>query len=161
MVLSNRFSSHLGHRDRSRSPAHRRKCRGFTLVELVIVVLIISVLAAIAYPAYQNSVVKTRRVAAKSCLLESEMFLQRFYTTNLRYDQSLMAVPVALPACTAGTDVTNHYTVALTAVAARTYTLTATPIGLQAAKDTDCGTLSINQLGTKTKAGTQTLDYCW
>lgn len=148
-------------RHRSIRSSRPHTARGFTLVEVVIVVLIISVLAAIAYPAYQNSVVKTRRGAAKSCLMESEMFMQRFYTTNLRYDQTLAAVAVALPACTAGTDVTNHYNVALTAVAARTYTLTATPIGLQLAKDTDCGTLSVNQLGTKTKSGSQTLDYCW
>lgn len=148
-------------RHRSSRPAHRRTATGFTLVELIIVVLIIAVLAAIAYPAYQDSVVKTRRGAAKSCLLESELFMQRFYTTNLRYDQTLAGVAVALPACAAGTDVTNHYNVTLAGLAARTYTLTATPQGLQALKDTDCGTLSINQLGTKTKTGTETLDYCW
>lgn len=148
-------------RRRSSRPASRRTA-GFTLVELIIVVLIIAVLAAIAYPAYQDSVVKTRRGAAKSCLLESELFMQRFYTTNLRYNLTLPPAnaAVVLPACTAGTDVTNHYNVA-TAVAARTYTLTATPQGLQAAKDTDCGILSINQLGAKTKTGTETLDYCW
>lgn len=148
---------------RSSRPPPRSRAAGFTLVELIIVVLIIAVLAAIAFPAYQNSVVKTRRGAAKSCLLESELFMQRFYTANLRYDQTLPPAnaAVVLPACTAGTDVTNHYTVALTAVAARTYTLTATPQGLQAAKDTDCGTLSINQLGAKTKTGTETVDYCW
>ncbi|MEQ1513964.1 MAG: type IV pilin protein [Lysobacteraceae bacterium] len=148
-------------RYRSNRPAYRRMAAGFTLVELIIVVLIIAVLAAIAYPAYQDSVVKTRRGAAKSCLLESELFMQRFFTTNLRYNQTLAGVAVALPACAAGTDVTNHYNVALTAVAARTYTLTATPQGLQAAKDTACGTLSINQVGAKTKTGTETLDYCW
>ena len=148
-------------RYRSNRPAYRRTAAGFTLVELIIVVLIIAVLAAIAYPAYQDSVVKTRRGAAKSCLLESELFMQRFFTTNLRYNQTLAGVAVALPACAAGTDVTNHYNVALTAVAPRAFTLTATPQGLQATKDTDCGTLSINSLGAKTKAGTQTLDYCW
>ena len=141
--------------------SQRRTAVGFTLVELVIVVLIISVLAAIAYPAYQDSVVKTRRGAAKSCLLEAETFMQRYYTTNLRYDQTLAAVPVVLPPCAAGTDVTNHYVVALTAVAPRAYTLTATPQGLQLAKDTDCGTLSVNSLGVKTRTGSGTLDYCW
>ena len=141
--------------------ANRRLAKGFTLVEVIIVVLIISVLAAIAYPAYQNSVVKTRRGAAKSCLLEAESFMQRYYTTNLRYDQSLAAVPVVLPPCVAGTDVTNHYNIALTAVAARNYTLTATPQGLQLAKDTDCGTLSVNSQGVKTKTGSKSVDFCW
>lgn len=149
-------------RVRSIRSGQQRVAGGFTLVEVVIVVLIIAVLAAIAYPAYQDSVVKARRGAAKSCLMESEMFMQRFYTTNLSYDKSLNPPgSVVLPPCAAGTDVTNHYNVALTAVTARTYTLTATPIGLQLAKDTQCGTLGINQLGDKTSTGSETLDYCW
>lgn len=149
--------------NRSSRPALRRTATGFTLVELIIVVLIIAVLSAIAYPAYQDSVVKTRRGAAKSCLLESELFMQRFFTTNLRYNQTAPPAnaAVVLPACTAGADVTNHYNVALTAVAERTYTLTATPQGLQAAKDTDCGILSIDQVGARNSNGSETVDFCW
>jgi type IV pilus assembly protein PilE len=47
------------------------------------------------------------------------------------------------------------------ATVAREYTVTATPKGLQLAKDTQCGTLSVNALGVKTRTGTETLDYCW
>lgn len=140
---------------------HRRSDAGFTLVEVIIVVLIISVLAAIAYPAYQDSVVKSRRNAAKACVSEAAQFMERFYTTNLRYDQTLAGVAVVLPGCAAGTDVTNHYTVRLTAVGQRNYTLTATPINLQAIKDTKCGTMSLDNIGTKTKSGSDTVDYCW
>jgi type IV pilus assembly protein PilE len=139
----------------------RRGNAGFTLVEVIIVVLIISVLAAIAYPAYQNSVMQTRRNAAKACLAEASTFMERFYTTNLRYDQTIAGVAVALPPCAAGTDVTNHYTVALTAIGRTNYTLSATPIGLQAVRDTKCGVLGINNTGTKTKTGTDTVDFCW
>ncbi len=142
-------------------PSGRRGNAGFTLVEVIIVVLIISVLAAIAYPAYQNSVVQTRRNAVKACLAEASTFMERFYTTNLRYDQTIAGAAVALPPCAAGTDVTNHYTVALTAVGRTNYTLTATPINLQAARDTRCGTLSINNIGTKTKTGSESVDFCW
>jgi type IV pilus assembly protein PilE len=87
--------------------------------------------------------------------------MERFYTTNLRYDQTLGGVAVALPPCAAGTDITNHYTVALSAVGRTNYTLTATPINLQAVRDTKCGTLGINNTGTKTKSGSQSVDYCW
>lgn len=139
----------------------RRPSAGFTLVEVIIVVLIISVLAAIAYPAYQNSVMQTRRNAVKACMSEGAAFMERFYTTNLRYDQTLAGAPVALPPCAAGTDITNHYTVTLSAVGRTNYTLTATPINLQAVRDTKCGTLSINNIGTKTKSGSETVDYCW
>lgn len=139
----------------------RRQNAGFTLVEVIIVVLIISVLAAIAYPAYQDSVVRTRRNAAKACMSEAAQFMERFYTTNLRYDQSGAGVAVALPPCAAGVDVTNHYNVTLAAVARTTYRLQAAPIGLQATKDTKCGTLGLDNTGAKTKTGTESVDICW
>ena len=151
-------------RNRSNRFARRRNATGFTLVEVVIVVLIISVLAAIAYPAYQDSVVKARRNAAKACIMEASQFLERFYTTNnLTYvggDDAWIVI-----GCAAGTDVTNHYTVTPVATDAgpgrSTYTVTATPQGLQRTKDTQCGTLSIDSLGRKDKTGTETRDYCW
>lgn len=142
--------------------SNRRMAKGFTLVEVIIVVLIISVLAAIAYPAYQDSVVKARRAAAKTCIAEATNFLERFYTTN---NLTYVGGPAAWAGCTAGTDVTTHYTVtptvAVVAGARPTYTVTATPRGLQLAKDTQCGTLSVDTLGVKTRTGTETLDYCW
>jgi type IV pilus assembly protein PilE len=148
-------------RNRRNGAIARRPARGFTLVEVIIVVLIISVLAAIAYPAYQDSVMRTRRNAVKACMSEASQFMERFYTTNLRYDQTAAGVAVALPACAAGTDVTNHYNVTLAAVARTTYRIQATPIGLQAVKDTKCGVLGIDNTGNKTKTGTETVDICW
>ncbi len=147
---SNRFAC--------RRAASRRAALGFTLVEVIIVVLIISVLAAIAYPAYQNSVVKTRRDAAKSCIMEASQFMERFFTTN---NLTYVGAPAAWTGCAAGTDVTNHYTVTPAAAGPRAFTVTAAPQGLQLAKDTECGTLSINNVGVKTKSGSQSVDYCW
>ena len=129
---------------------------GFTLVEMLIVVLIIAVIAAIAYPAYQNSVVNSRRRAAEGCLLEQAQFMERYYTTNLSYTG---AQP---PACAAGTDVSNHYTVTPTIAGdGRSFSIAATPINRQLALDTKCGTLGITNTGAKSKTGTDTLDYCW
>ncbi len=143
--------------DLSRS-AYRHPAKGFTLIEVMIVVLIISVLAAIAYPAYQDSVVKSRRSAAKACIMEATQFMERFYTTN---NLTYVGAPAAWTGCAAGTDVTNHYTVVPLATGPRAYTVTATPQGLQLAKDTSCGTLGITNTGVKTKSGSQTVDYCW
>ena len=71
--------------------------KGFTLVEVMVVVAIIGILAAIAYPSYQDSVVKSKRGAAVSCLMEQVQFMERFYSTNLRYDQTTAGAPVGLP----------------------------------------------------------------
>jgi len=147
--------------DMTRNPRSARAAGGFTLVELLIVVFIVGLLAAIAYPTYMNSMVKVRRDAAKTCLSEDAQFMERFYTTNLRYDQTLGGVAVALPGCSSGADVNNFYTISLSAVAARSYTLRAVPKSVQATRDTDCGTLTIDNVGTKTKSGTNTVDYCW
>ena len=147
-------------RNRSSFSAKRRAALGFTLVEMIIVVLIISVLAAIAYPAYQDSVVKARRNAGKACVMEASQFLERFYTTNnLSYvggDAAWLAI-----GCAAGTDVTNHYNVRPVVAGARAYTVTAAPLGRQLAKDTQCGTIGINNTGVKTKTGTESVDFCW
>ncbi len=144
--------------NRSNRFASRGKAVGFTLVEVIIVVLIISVLAAIAYPAYQDSVVKSRRSAAKACVMEATQFMERFFTTN---NLTYVGAPAAWTGCAAGTDVTNHYTVTPLATGPRAFTVTATPIGLQLAKDTYCGTLSINNVGVKTRTGSESVDYCW
>jgi type IV pilus assembly protein PilE len=139
-----------------------RSQRGFTLVELLVVVFIISILSVIAYSSYQDSLVRARRNAALGCLLENSQFMERFYTTNLRYDVSLAGVAAPAPICTSGRDVTDFYTISFAGAPTQsTFSLQAVPGAVQASKDTKCSTLGINQTGTKTKSGTGTLDECW
>lgn len=130
----------------------KTQVRGFTLIELMIVVAIIAILASIAYPAYTDYIVKTRRSAGEACLMEQAQFMERYYTTNMGYTG---AVPPAT-ACT--TELSAHYSFGFSAgPAAATYTLAATPQGSQASRDS-CGTLSINQVGTKSSEGGSN---CW
>ena len=139
-----------------------RRQSGFTLVEVLVVTIIISILTVIAYSAYQDSLVRTRRNAALGCLLENSQFMERFYTTNLRYDTDRNGAAVPAPVCAAGVDVNNFYTVSFAAApTATTFTLRAVPSAVQAAKDPKCLTLTINQTGTKTRSGSGTLDECW
>jgi type IV pilus assembly protein PilE len=131
---------------------------GFTLIEIMIVVLIIGVLMAIAYPNYQNHIIKTRRAAVAGCLVEQSHFMERYYTTNLTY------VGAALPNGGCKQDLTNFYTVSIVTAAttARTYTVQAVPKNQQASRDTKCGTLTLNQLGTKTESGSASgYSECW
>lgn len=137
---------------------------GFTMIELMIVVAIIAILALIAYPSYLSYVTKTNRKAAEGCLSELANYMERFYTTNLSYAADANGNAVVLPNldCTTAQQTGNNYAYTLTpAPAATTYTVQAAPIGAQLARDTLCGTLTLNQAGTRTESGTGSVATCW
>ncbi|WP_322114262.1 type IV pilin protein [Aquabacterium sp. A7-Y] len=130
-------------------------CRtwGFTLIELMITVAVVAILAAVAYPAYQDQVRKSRRGAAQAVLLDIASRQQQIFLDSRAYASNVAGTGATVP-----TDVSRHYTVTLTAVAgtataAPTFTAQAAPLGAQAADG--CGTMSIDQAGVKSPA------RCW
>jgi len=125
---------------------------GFTLIELLISVAVLGILVAIAVPAYNDQVQKTRRAQAKADVQEIAQIMERYYTVNNTY--VAYAIPAAL-AVSPRTG-TSWYAVTLTAAAtANGYTIQAVPQNDQA---TDrCGTLTLNQAGARTP----TTDGCW
>ena len=129
------------------------KIAGVTLIELMIVMVIIAILSAIAIPAYQSHVTKTNRRAAQSCLSEAAQFMERYYTTFLTY----ATAPVLSLGCQNDPNLNTRYTITRSNLGAKTYTVTATPINVQLTRDTQCGTLTINQDGTRGPTTTG----CW
>lgn len=130
--------------------------KGFTLVELMIVVAIVAILTAIAYPSYTHYIIKTRRSAAKACLSEYANYMERYYTTNLTYVGATDQAPDCETAAQTGT----YYSYGNPTVPdASHYTITAAPTASQ--NDTECGTLSLNQAGTRSATGTLGAAGCW
>lgn len=138
-----------------------RAQRGFTLIEVMIVVAVIGIIAAIAYPSYQDSIVKSKRGEAKSCLLEYTQFMERQYATNASYLVAGAAPALPTLACARGGKYYAYsFTAAPNAPTLTTYTLQAVPQATQ--QDKRCGTLTLNQAGTKTEGGTATdVRDCW
>ena len=136
-----------------------RHQKGVTLIELLLVMVIIAILGGIAIPAYKNYVVKTNRSAAKACLSEYAQFMERYYTTNLSYAG---ASPGSIGcASDANLNVAYNFTVSVNVNSPRLYTVTATPRAAQLSRDSQCGTLTLDQAGTKTNSGTAALSKCW
>lgn len=73
----------------------RLRASGFTLIELMITVAIVSILAAVAYPSYREYIDRSRRSEAQSLLMEAAQWMERFYAENYRYDQNTAGVAVA------------------------------------------------------------------
>ena len=124
--------------------------KGFTLIELMIVIAIIGILAAIAVPQYTDYVTRSRRADGQSTLLQVAQELERCYTQFSAYNDTRCAVVGS--GGVSQTSPEGYYVVAASggALSASGFTLTATPQGAQATDDSDCPTLTVNQLGERT-----------
>lgn len=138
----------------------RQSSAGFTLIEVMIVAAIISILAAIAYPSYQEHVRKARRADAQAALMELAQFMERHYTANGRYLTEANEAP-GLPFTEAPKDGTaKFYTLGYTATpTASAYTLQAAPKNAMA--NDNCGTLTLAHTGAKGQKAGMTLADCW
>lgn len=152
------LSTPLGHSAPAASGTQMRACNkrlyGFTLVELMIVVAIVGVLAAVALPAYTEHVRSGKRGEAKADLAELAQFMERFYTENNTYVGAAASLPFNQSPRGAGQ---ANYTIRVTAADAESFTLSAARTGSMT--DDRCGTLTLNERGQKGAAAG--VSNCW
>jgi type IV pilus assembly protein PilE len=127
-----------------------QKASGFTLVEMMVVVAVIAILAAIAFPSYQAHLRKSKRAEAQAFMMAFAARQQQLMVDTRAFGATVTAVGVPVPA-----NVSAAYTLSMPAPGTADFTLTLTPNADQASEK--CGTLAIDQNGTKTAA----TSGCW
>ena len=124
-----------------RSSRKPLKKNGFSLIEVMIVVAIVGILAAIAYPSFAQYVERARRKDATAVMLEAAQFAERYFTERRTYVGADAALPTALRA--APREGTAIYDIGISNVTATTYLLSAVPVATYA--PVKCGSLSVDQ----------------
>lgn len=135
-----------------------RRQQGFTLIEMMIVLLIVAILAAVAVPSYRKYVVRSHRMDAQRALTELAARQERYLYSNNTYADSVSALGGS------GSMAGSYYSVAFDPASASstTYKVVATALGSQHDDDKQCQTLSLDEAGRQESTGSTANDpACW
>jgi type IV pilus assembly protein PilE len=134
--------------------------RGFTLIEMIVVMVIIGILTAIAVPSYTAYITRSNRTEARGQLLALSHWMEKWRTQNGRYDDPANAnnPPPTPPITQSPATGTAKYTIGIAATPT-TYTLTATPTGSMAGDA--CGNLTVDHTGARGHTGAEPFNTCW
>lgn len=142
----------------------QRPARGFSLIELMIVVALVAILASLAVSSYRRYVMRANRTEARIALLSIQAAQEKFFLQNNGYATSMATVLAAPPAglgiglSAGGLTPSGNYTISFSAATANTYTLQAVATGPQTSDTAACLTFTIDEQGTRTPADST---GCW
>lgn len=109
-------------------------CKGFSLIEILVVIALVAILAGIAYPMYTQHITKVRRTEAQTALLSLAAHMERYFIEHNSYEGA--TIPQELHP--------NFYRLTITTANTHNYQLSATAIN-----DPQCGILTLSQSGQK------------
>jgi type IV pilus assembly protein PilE len=149
------------YRQQPRGPA-----RGFSLIELMIVVAVVAILATLAATSYSSYVLRTNRTEGRMALLAIQAAQERYFLQNNQYAQDMATVVAPVNAgglgvgsiSAAGLTPSGNYTISFSAVTPTSYTIQAVATGPQTHDTAACLTFTVDDQGNRTPADST---GCW
>lgn len=133
--------------------------KGFSLIELLMVLVITGILAAISYPSYQNYIVRAHRVDGRSALLDLACRMETYYAEHSSYRTATIGTGQSTDVLSQRQSLDGWYNLSLSQVTDTTYTLQATPRNMT---DTHCQSLTLTSSGVKGVTAVATsVSQCW
>ena len=141
--------------------------KGFSLIELLIVLIIVGILTCFAYPGYQAHILRAKRLEAQTALLDLASQLERYYFDNHTYESATIGSGRSSDVLSSAMTSDGHYVLSITHASTTTFGLKATPSSSYSSNDSVCQSLTLNSRGIKGIASgpsgspTGPVNQCW